>query len=225
MKKKQPYYYPTPRHSPFPCPFPCPFPPTCCPPALPPAGPHSEPLAPPSSCWPTLPGQAPASHQLAPSSPGRPQGPLSPHAPWSPLLPLLPLPCQPPFPTLPPLFLPGLPLCSSLFLCPGPPFWPLSGLQPPGQTAQPPLLPSHPVTSSHHLPTLGPPCKPSQGPGPPASGHLDLSGLREWGTCWAQGAAQAWQVWGSLEGPPELQEAPISRVSSQPRGGLAWVTG
>lgn len=132
-----------PQPHPLPLPLPLPLSPPCCPPALPSAGPHPGP--------PSSPSQAPSSHQLALSSPGSPQGPLSPQVPWSPLL---PSPCRPPFPVLvlPPPFQPGLPLCSSLCLCPGPPSGPglasshLARLlscpySPPTQSPPPPISP------------------------------------------------------------------------------------
>lgn len=196
-----------PQPTPFPAPFPRLLPLTCS--ALPP------PSAWPSSCSPTLPSQAPISHQQALSSLWSLQGSLCPQAPWGPLHPQA---CQPlPLRALPSA--PGLPLCDSLFLCSGSPFWPFSGLQPPGQTSQLSLHLSCPVTCSFHLPTFGSFCRPFQGPNAPAtSGHPARSELCESGTCWTQGAAQGGQLWGRLAGPPALREVPFSTVSSQPLG-------
>lgn len=215
MKEKQHYYYPA-------APSPPPSPPPCLAP-FPSLLPSS-----PAFCWPP-----PWAPQLAQSSSHlSPAGPL---LPWKPTGPPVPtgslespaaltlsasLPCPGPASPLsacPPSLLFTLPL-------PWTSLWPWAGLQPPGQTAQLPLLPSHPVTSSPHLSTLGPACKPAQGPDIPTRGHLDLWELCESGTCWAQGAACAWPLRGSPVGPPVLQEALISPVSSQPRGGLARVS-
>lgn len=201
MKEKQHYYYPA-------APSPPPSPPPCLAP-FPSLLPSS-----PAFCWPP-----PWAPQLAQSSSHlSPAGPL---LPWKPTGPPVPtgslespaaltlsasLPCPGPASPLsawPPSLLFTLPL-------PWTSLWPWAGLQPPGQTAQLPLLPSHPVTSSPHLPTLGPACKPAQGPDIPTRGHLDLWELCESGTCWAQGAACAWPLRGSPVGPPVLQEALIS---------------
>ena len=177
----------------FPSPFPCLFPLTCSPLPLPSAGPCSQPSAQPGS-------HLSAAGRLLTLEPARST------ASTGPLESLLPLPRQSPAPRPLPLP-PGFPPCSSPLLCPAPRFWPPSSLQPSGQTAHLFLHLSYPATSSSHLPSFGPSCKPSQKPGAPASGPLGLLELRELGTSWAQGEAG---------GPASTPGSPIPTASALP---------
>ena len=113
---------------------------------------------------------------------------------------------EPPPPTVLPCRLassPGLPFCSVLLLCHGHPFWPVSGLQPPKQSAVLSLQFSYPVTASHH-------CLLQTGPGASCPCQWTSLDLCEPGACQAQGAAVG-EALGQAGRPPALQEAPSSQ--------------